>query len=156
MESGGRLEIVKSPTAQLAAIERGVGALSVRRKLYRIATSQHVIVKYHASQTGQAYAASLKRTSPAIHEMFGPLLNLLVSDGLPRIHEAAVLPVPMWAQHARQLLRLARLRSDGSVQIAGHEMPRKGLEKHFLDRVVTLVDSPMNDRLERGLFRHGP
>ncbi len=122
------------------------------RNLHAVGIADHVVVKHDAAHPGQLHAAGLQRAAAAVLETLRPFLDLLLHAVDAHVIEAAVGPVSVRAEHARQLARLAL----GPIQVARDEEAGKALEVDFLDRVIALVAAAMNHRIQGRLGRHRP
>src|ERR1700722_4410108 len=103
----------------------------------------------HARQLG---AAGLERIAGALHRLLRLLVHLRLRLFLAGVEEAAVVPVAMRTQHARQLARLAR----GPIEIAADVVAGHTGEVDLFDGVISAIDPAMDHRRQRRLRRHRP
>jgi hypothetical protein len=122
------------------------------RELPGIRVSQHVPLPDHAAHARKLDAHRLKAALASFLESLLPFGNLVPELGGSRKGEARVGPMPVGEQDpgnfAGDVFR--------TIQVACHEEARRALEIDLLDREVTAIDSPMDDRMERRAGRHRP
>ena len=130
------------------------GTMAVFGELHGIGIPEHVIEEGRTAHARELDAARLQRRPRRALQLLGAGVDLLLrrrrADAT--VHEAAIRPMPVRAEHGRHFRR-ALLRQ---VQTAGDEVPRQALEKDAVHRVIVALDPAVHDRVERGLFRHRP
>ena len=61
--------------------------------------------------------------------------------------------MPVWGKNGREIFRFVGFRAK---EQAGHEETGDALEVNFLNGKARAFDFAMNDRIQRGFFRHRP
>jgi hypothetical protein len=122
------------------------------RELDRIGVAQRVDLPDHAAHARELHAHRLEARLAAFDETFLARGDLLADVFVGLDEEAGVFPMAVREDHRRRLAGHV-LRT---IEVTRHEEARGAFEIDLLDRVFTLVDLPVDDRVERRLGRHRP
>ena len=124
----------------------------LRRELLRVGVAERVDLPDHAAHAGELDTHRLEARLAALFETLLSGRDLLADVFVGLDEEARIGPVSVGEDHRRHLARDVL----GAVEITRHEEARSAFEIDLLDRVVALVDLPVDDRVERRLGRHRP